>query len=331
MLFSPFFLLLFVFGLSLAASRQTFLGLSLAGVSLSVLGFQATATPTHLRRLVLIRLTWTLALAELALGVQAWWQVSTARPTSVFNGDIHTLVAIDVLTTFTMIVFALWIVADRTVLGGKVIARGVTLLAMTGVLVGVFADTYLALAMSKGPAPFSQPTITNQDAVYISVTTLTSLGSGSLQPVIPLARLTVMMESLFSLLIVVVGITLVMDRFKTASTATEGSDQPSPWSLPARAEYVIAWIRTFVREMLGLKRMAAKVVTKDGQTQVINGAVTATVESGALFLRKDSKVVAVFPAGQWTQFFDDSEEKVLQERQQKQQEKEKEKEEKKVS
>jgi hypothetical protein len=83
------------------------------------------------------------------------------------------------------------------------------LLWVVGML-GIFADRYFAL-MRLAPGSFGeQAGFTNLDAVYVSVTTFTSLGSGSIQPISQTARSLVTLESITALITVAVGLTLVV-------------------------------------------------------------------------------------------------------------------------
>jgi hypothetical protein len=95
-------------------------------------------------------------------------------------------------------------------------------------MLGIFADRYFAL-MRLVPGSFGDQTIfTNLDAVYVSVATFTSLGSGSIQPISQTARGLVTLESITALITVAVGLSLVV-------TGITQRDQPtkSPNALKA--------------------------------------------------------------------------------------------------
>ena len=79
-------------------------------------------------------------------------------------------------------------------------------------LLGIFADQYFALArLVPGSFPIEeQASFTNLDAVYVSVTTFTSLGSGSIQPIGSAARRVVTLESITALITVAVALSLVV-------------------------------------------------------------------------------------------------------------------------
>lgn len=99
-------------------------------------------------------------------------------------------------------------------LGWLIVGVGLWLSAV----LGAFAETYLTLARDVSGSFPDQSKFTSLDAAYVAITTFTSVGSGSLQPIGQWARATVMAESAVALISVGVGLALVV----AAVTARHG-------------------------------------------------------------------------------------------------------------
>lgn len=77
-------------------------------------------------------------------------------------------------------------------------------------LIGGFAFTYFELS-SYVPESFTgQDSLSSIDAIYVAVTTFTSVGSGSIQPATQTARALITLESITSLIAVALGLGLVI-------------------------------------------------------------------------------------------------------------------------
>lgn len=89
--------------------------------------------------------------------------------------------------------------------------------------IGLFAFIYLNIDQLV-PHSFGAVPLTNLDAVYVATTTLTSLGSGSVEPTSEASRAIVTVESGVSLALVVGALGLLISRF-VVRTANSNASQ----------------------------------------------------------------------------------------------------------
>lgn len=86
----------------------------------------------------------------------------------------------------------------------------VGLLAWLSWVLGSFAQIYLDLARTVPGSFTDQAKFSDLDAAYVSITTFTSLGSGSIQPTGEAARAVVTLESFVALITVAIAIGLMV-------------------------------------------------------------------------------------------------------------------------
>jgi hypothetical protein len=165
-------------------------------------------------------------LAQAAIVVGYWVSLGINAPLLGLPDTAGPLVLIFVvLALFPSVALALVSISSETAwsrIGGQVVVVSFALTVI--VVIGVYANVYLFL-QTHSPGAFHTSTLTPADATYLAVTTLTTLGSGDLYPVAAGARLLVTSETVLSFFLLVVGLGLLLSRWRPHGPS---SDEPRP-------------------------------------------------------------------------------------------------------
>jgi len=135
-------------------------------------------------------------------------------PQQLSVGDIAGLVFLLAIPAWYAL-FVVWMVGGDLAERGHPLGVALFFVASVAVHIGAFAFIYLNI-YEADPESFSTPLSGPSDVFYLATTTFTTVGSGSLAPMSGVARVAVATESLLSVVMVVVGVTLVLRRL-TAS------------------------------------------------------------------------------------------------------------------
>jgi hypothetical protein len=122
-------------------------------------------------------------------------------------------VAVPLAAAIGYLMFVIWMLVGDTAAKARPLLVGSYFVMSVAAHIGFFAWLYLAID-TLAPQSFTEVPLSRPDAFYLAVTTFTTVGSGQLQPVMDLARASVAIESLLSVVIISVGVVMALKRMR---------------------------------------------------------------------------------------------------------------------